>query len=102
MHNVTTMVRALARAAVAAALTSLLMACGVGAEDSPEPLEPSMVPPAPTPTVTVVADLPDRSDTPTTAPAAVPERSPSASSAPGTARSASTTGPSPASAAPPR
>jgi len=56
VHNVTTMVRALARAAVAAALTSLLTACGVGAEDSPEPLEPSMVPPAPTPTVTVVAD----------------------------------------------
>ena len=39
-------------------LASLLTGCGVTTQGEPEPIDPTMVPPAPTPTVTVVPDTP--------------------------------------------
>ncbi|MFR9807008.1 hypothetical protein ACL02T_32645 [Pseudonocardia sp. RS010] len=42
----------------AALLVWLLTGCGVTTEDEPEPIDPTMVPLTPTPTVTVVPDTP--------------------------------------------
>ncbi|GAA2863945.1 hypothetical protein GCM10010472_21500 [Pseudonocardia halophobica] len=50
--------RPLAGQAAAGVLLAVLLAgCGVTTEDRPEPIDPSMVPPMATPTVTVVPDL---------------------------------------------
>lgn len=49
--------RAFARPAATLMLLAVLLAgCGVTTEDHPEPVDPSMVPPMATPTVTVVPD----------------------------------------------
>jgi hypothetical protein len=48
--------RAATWAATGVLLAVVLGGCGVTIEDHPEPIDPSMVPPVATPTVTVVPD----------------------------------------------
>jgi hypothetical protein len=57
-RRASTPVAGVGRGLAAALLAALATACGVTTEDHPEHLAPSMVPAVPTPTVTVVPDVP--------------------------------------------